>query len=337
MSEVMSEVMIESTIDSKAICQTSEQKPHREIAPDSKAVSFRIEPIGFVESIFVEKFAVPRQGVLVKNARSLIKLTGAYNRQEAVRGLLAYSHLWLVGYFHENLSKNSNQLLVRPPKLGGNQKIGVFASRAPFRPNNLGLSLVKLEGVEVRNKQVCILVSGCDYIEGTPIIDIKPYLAYADFPDESVSLGYATAPLTWVDEHASMLAAPDQARQRALEAALISDSPEANPAIKWQEEHLALVYRHNGTLLRAGYFANKSRKRSPESNELLELIQDIIWGQPAPGYHQKKLVASPKSSQPQAAKATQNKPREYGFTLRGINVRFCYQETTPVVTEVKLV
>lgn len=141
-----------------------------------------IQPIGIVHSCFKEKFAIPRQPALAPAATGEIELFAPYNDPVALEGLEEVSHLWLSFIFHQTLASahssiNSKpQLRVRPPRLGGNKKVGVFATRSTHRPNALGLSVVKLDGI--RNNR--LQISGIDLLNGTPLVDIKPYLPYAD-------------------------------------------------------------------------------------------------------------------------------------------------------------
>jgi len=137
----------------------------------------QIEPIAFFESALGSKFGVPRQSGLAKSLRGRITLQPAYARSEALEGIGGFSHLWLIWGFHLN-SESGASLTVRPPRLGGNKSVGVFASRSPFRPNGMGLSAVKIEAVNV--SEGIIEISGADLANGTPIFDIKPYVPYAD-------------------------------------------------------------------------------------------------------------------------------------------------------------
>ncbi|GHA59880.1 tRNA (N6-threonylcarbamoyladenosine(37)-N6)-methyltransferase TrmO [Photobacterium aphoticum] len=140
---------------------------------------YQIEPIGVIRSPYKEKFAVPRQPGLVPSARSEIVLQGDANALEAVRGIEQFSHLWLLFLFDQNLEAGWRPT-VRPPRLGGNERIGVFASRATFRPNGIGMSAVELIGVRQQDGNVIIELGGVDLVDGTPIIDIKPYIPYSD-------------------------------------------------------------------------------------------------------------------------------------------------------------
>ncbi|WP_318479375.1 tRNA (N6-threonylcarbamoyladenosine(37)-N6)-methyltransferase TrmO [Photobacterium leiognathi] len=142
-------------------------------------MSYSIDPIGIIHSPYKEKFAVPRQPGLVPSARSEIVLQGAANSMEAVRGIEQFSHLWLLFLFDQNLEAGWRPT-VRPPRLGGNERIGVFASRATFRPNGIGMSAVELKGVRHENGNVIIELGGVDLVDGTPIVDIKPYIPYSD-------------------------------------------------------------------------------------------------------------------------------------------------------------
>lgn len=135
--------------------------------------------IAIAHTPFGEKFGIPRQPGLAPSARGIIELLPPFNRPEAVRGLEGYSHIWLIFIFHGTQDQGWRPT-VRPPRLGGNQRLGVFASRSTFRPNPLGLSCVKLERVESGEDRVCLHVSGLDLMDGTPIVDIKPYIPFAD-------------------------------------------------------------------------------------------------------------------------------------------------------------
>ena len=127
-----------------------------------------------------EKFGVPRQSGLVPQLRGTIVFEPAYRNPDALRGLEGFSHLWLIFQFHQAVREGWSPT-VRPPRLGGNRRMGVFATRSPFRPNAIGLSCVKLEGVRQEEKLGPVLDdSGADLVDGTPILDIKPYLPYAD-------------------------------------------------------------------------------------------------------------------------------------------------------------
>lgn len=151
--------------------------------------AYTLDSIGVVSSPFKEKFGIPRQPALAKNITSEIIITPSYNRIEAFKALEQFSHLWLTFVFHQSI-RSEWKPSVRPPRLGGNKKIGVFASRSPFRPNHLGLSAVELVNIKHTNNQISIVIRGADLVDGTPIVDIKPYIPYSDaLPDATA--GYA--------------------------------------------------------------------------------------------------------------------------------------------------
>jgi len=139
-----------------------------------------IHPIAHFRSPFSSKFGIPKQSGLVKNVRGQIVFEPAYRSKDALRGIDEFDYLWLIWHFSAN-KHAPNSLVVRPPLLGGNTKMGVFATRSPFRPNGLGLSSVQLERIEWEtNEGPVIHVLGADLMDGTPIFDIKPYIVYAD-------------------------------------------------------------------------------------------------------------------------------------------------------------
>lgn len=183
-----------------------------------------ITPIARIETPFGEKFGVPRQsGIADCPGRIVFEMP--YRDPEAVRGLEGFSHVWLIWQFDRALRQTWSPT-VRPPRLGGNQRIGVFATRSPFRPNGLGLSAVELERVSLDEPDGPVLyVRGADMVSGTPIFDIKPYLAYADsYPDASGGFtdGDAGERLT-VDFPPELLARFDSGERQGLLSALAAD------------------------------------------------------------------------------------------------------------------
>ena len=139
-----------------------------------------LNPIAKMKSDFPEKFGIPRQSGLVKELQSTIIFEPEYRNSDALRGIEDFSHLWLIWQFSENIRTNWSPT-VRPPRLGGNARIGVFATRSPFRPNNIGLSCVELIGIEHTQEYGTVIhVAGADLMDGTPIFDIKPYIPYSD-------------------------------------------------------------------------------------------------------------------------------------------------------------
>lgn len=161
--------------------------PHKS-KPAAEALT--LTPVAYTHSCFKDKFGVPRQPGLTRNAHAELVIEPPFDREDAFRGLESASHLWLTFQFHEAVRAEWRPV-VRPPRLGGNRKIGVFASRSPFRPNSLGLSVVRNEGLAHRDDGRLVLrVRDHDLIEGTPILDIKPYLPFADSVP-GASLGWA--------------------------------------------------------------------------------------------------------------------------------------------------
>ena len=140
----------------------------------------QIAPIAKMHSDFSSKFGIPRQSGLVAELRSSIVFEPEYRNPDSLRGIEDFSHLWLIWQFSENVRHDWSPT-VRPPRLGGNTRLGVFATRSPFRPNNLGLSCVELIAVEhTENNGTVLHVAGADLMDGTPIFDIKPYIPYSD-------------------------------------------------------------------------------------------------------------------------------------------------------------
>jgi tRNA-Thr(GGU) m(6)t(6)A37 methyltransferase TsaA len=139
----------------------------------------QLTPIAIIRSPFKEKFATPRQSGLAPSIKATVEFLPEYNSAESVRGLEGFSHIWLLFIFHQHLGQGWSPT-VRPPRLGGNRRVGVFASRSPFRPNPIGLSAVKLLDIHNKAGVLTLEVQGADLIDGTPIIDIKPYVPYAD-------------------------------------------------------------------------------------------------------------------------------------------------------------
>lgn len=149
-------------------------------------------PIGYIESPYVEKFGIPRQSGIISTVESKIRLSEEFAHENFVRGLEHFSHLWILFKFHENIDKGFSPL-VRPPRLGGNKKIGVFASRSPFRPNFIGISAVELVDIK-KDKGLYIIVKGGDFANKTPVIDIKPYIKFADCVENAVCGEFQNSP-----------------------------------------------------------------------------------------------------------------------------------------------
>lgn len=138
-----------------------------------------IEPIGYIENDYKEKFGIPRQSGLSESVISRVIFEDEYTDRNYFKDIQEFSHIWLIWYFSD-VDKKNIKPTVRPPKLGGNKRVGVFASRSPFRPNRIGISCVKLIKVDFGYKRITLYVTGADLMNGTPIIDVKPYLPYTD-------------------------------------------------------------------------------------------------------------------------------------------------------------
>ncbi|SHJ49780.1 tRNA-Thr(GGU) m(6)t(6)A37 methyltransferase TsaA [Malonomonas rubra DSM 5091] len=191
-------------------------------------MTYEFTPIGAISSPYREKFATPRQPGLTKAAVARIVLSEEVSSPETVRELEGFSHIWLLFLFDKNYQQGWTPT-VRPPRLGGNKRVGVFASRSPFRPNPIGLSPVKLLAIEQQDGRITLKVQGADLIDGTPILDIKPYIAYSDAIADAVS-GFA-------DKAPSLL--PVEFSAAALEqvAGFVGQTPELEELVR---ETLAL-------------------------------------------------------------------------------------------------
>lgn len=179
--------------------------------------------IAHIYNDYTEKFGIPRQSGLNQALLSRIVMEPAYRVREAFRGIEAYSHLWLIWEFSEVPAEAPFSPTVRPPRLGGNTRLGVFATRSPFRPNRLGLSCVELIRVEESPEGPLLLVAGADLMNGTPIYDIKPYLPYADaVPDARVNEALIR-PRLQVDIPAELEARIPEEKREALKEMLALD------------------------------------------------------------------------------------------------------------------
>lgn len=186
---------------------------------------FSIEPIAKIKSDFSSKFGIPRQSGLVAELQATIIFEAAYRNADALRGLEDFSHLWLIWQFSENVRSQWSPT-VRPPRLGGNTRLGVFATRSPFRPNNLGLSCVKLIGLEQTQEYGTVIhVAGADLMDGTPIFDIKPYIPYSDCHPEALGGFTDTTPrqILQVNIDTTLLQRLPESKQEALIGVLAQD------------------------------------------------------------------------------------------------------------------
>ncbi|ARD23139.1 tRNA (N6-threonylcarbamoyladenosine(37)-N6)-methyltransferase TrmO [Shewanella japonica] len=174
-----------------------------------------IEAVAICRTPYKQKFGIPRQPGLV-NVKGWVELTPKFNQLDAVRGIEQYSHLWLLFCFHENLAQGWKNT-VRPPRLGGNEKLGVFATRSTFRPNGIGQSVVKLHSVVRRNGKICLEISGMDLLDGTPIIDIKPYIPFSDAIDNATGGIAQSAPELIEVQYSSLAETQVLAHSKALD------------------------------------------------------------------------------------------------------------------------
>ncbi|MEZ6196880.1 MAG: tRNA (N6-threonylcarbamoyladenosine(37)-N6)-methyltransferase TrmO [Planctomycetota bacterium] len=179
-----------------------------------------LEIVGRIRSPFREKFGVPRQPGLVPSARGELIVEPPFARPEAWRGIDGFSHVWLLFLFHLDADRRGDRLTARPPRLGGEERLGVFATRTGFRPNGIGLSVVELRGLEIETGSVTLRLGGLDLVDGTPVIDVKPYLPWADAVPDARG-GFAPAP-----------------PEASLE---VRFSPEASAALAGRPEREALI------------------------------------------------------------------------------------------------
>ncbi len=173
--------------------------------PPDTPPSYPFRNIGTIRSPYREKFAVPRQPGLVTAARAELQLLGDCNREEILRGLEGFSHVWILFVFDQVVGQGWKPM-VRPPRLGGNRRVGLFASRSPFRPNPIGLSVVPLERIEQRDGRWILHLTGVDLVDRTPVLDIKPYVPAVDAVPEARG-GFtrgleAEAPQVWFNDQA---------------------------------------------------------------------------------------------------------------------------------------
>ncbi len=158
---------------------------------DNVMTDFSFKSIGTIRSCFTEKFGIPRQPGLAPDAKAVLEISRPFQDHEAFRRLETFSHIWILFVFHQCLRDNWKPT-VRPPRLGGNRRVGVFASRSGFRPNPIGQSAVELVSIEKSHGKVRFHLKGVDLLDGTPVLDIKPYLPYADSLPQAEA-GYASA------------------------------------------------------------------------------------------------------------------------------------------------
>lgn len=176
-----------------------------------------IKPIARIKTEFPEKFGVPRQSGLAKDLRGKIVFEPQYRNPDALRGLEGFSHIWLIWEFSANRTTREWQPTVRPPRLGGNTHLGVFATRSPFRPNPLGLSCVEIDSIDLHTEDgPVITVKGADLMDGTPIYDIKPYIRYADSRQQAVC-GYVET----LQERSLKVVFPSELSEKIVDTSII--------------------------------------------------------------------------------------------------------------------
>ncbi len=158
-------------------------------------LTMTFDPIGFIRSPYTDKFGIPRQPGLVTAAEARLELLPPFAREEAFKGIDGFSHVWIIFAFHQDCLRAGWRPTVRPPRLGGRETVGVFASRAPYRPNPIGISAVEHLGLERDTRGLALKLRGIDLLDGTPVLDIKPYVPYADSLPRALS-GFATTPET---------------------------------------------------------------------------------------------------------------------------------------------
>ncbi|WP_312229814.1 tRNA (N6-threonylcarbamoyladenosine(37)-N6)-methyltransferase TrmO [Pseudescherichia sp.] len=202
--------------------------------------TFQFAQIGVIRSPYKEKFAVPRQPGLVKSGGGELHLIAPYNQADAVRGLEAFSHLWLLFIFHQTM-EGGWRPTVRPPRLGGNARMGVFATRSTFRPNPIGMSLVELKGIRCQGEQVILDLGSLDLVDGTPVVDIKPYLPFAEaLPDAKASYAQqapqATMPVNFTLELAERLPQLEKRYPHLRQFIVEVLAQDPRPAYRQQEE-----------------------------------------------------------------------------------------------------
>lgn len=191
-------------------------------------MDYKLKPIATIRTDFPTKFGVPRQSGLVKGLKGRIVFEKEFRDPEALRGLEGFSHIWLLWDFSEARREGKGwQPTVRPPRLGGNRRMGVFATRSPFRPNNIGLSSVRIIGIDLHTPEGPVIeVEGADLMDGTPIFDIKPYLPFTDsHPDAKGGFADPQTPFRGRTVHlsAELLSAYDAEHIEALREVLLSD------------------------------------------------------------------------------------------------------------------
>lgn len=209
---------------------------------------FTIEPIGRIRTPYGQKFAVPRQPGLAPDAYGLIEFFSPYSSEDAFRGLEDFSHIHVIFVF-DKAHQDKFHATVRPPRLGGNATVGVFASRSPFRPSSLGLSILKLIKVESIEGKVRLWVAGADLVDGTPIVDIKPYIPFVDSIPNAIG-GFAKNPpdcfkVDYSEKALEKLSDLDERHKRAITQTLSQDPRPAYKGDSDEKIYYALIYNRD--------------------------------------------------------------------------------------------
>jgi len=209
--------------------------------------TFEFSSIGTISSCYKEKFGIPRQPGLVLEAKAQLMLNAEFG-EESIRELDGFSHIWIHFVFHATLSQGWKPM-VRPPRLGGSTKVGVFASRSTFRPNPIGLSVVELYKVEMQKGAVILHLLGCDLLDGTPVLDVKPYLPYVDsiptakggFANESPQKSVEQQDISFTKEAQLQCAQASERLEQNIEA-LIRQIIQCDPRPSYQRIDYNRVY-----------------------------------------------------------------------------------------------
>lgn len=240
---------------------------------------YPFRPIGLVRSCYTGKFGIPRQPGLVTAAEARLELFAEFAREEAFAGLEGFSHLWLLFVFHDAIAEGWRPT-VRPPRLGGRRKVGVFASRSPHRPNPIGLSAVEFRGfVRGFDREgggrcgLALRLGGVDLLDGTPVLDIKPYVPYADCLPQASS-GFVPPP---IDQEREVVFSPQaMAQARALSQRRVP----AQRQVSTQPQALAQTQ----ALAQKQALAHGRAEESDEERHLVDLVTQVLRQDPRPGY-----------------------------------------------------
>jgi tRNA-Thr(GGU) m(6)t(6)A37 methyltransferase TsaA len=205
-----------------------------------------MQPIGIIESSYKEKFGIPRQSGLSKSSRACLKIPNNYggkSLRNSFDGLEEFSHIWVVFLFHE-LGQTAWKSKIRPPRLGGAKKTGVFSTRSPHRPNPIGISVVKLDRIEMTAKETLLFVEGGDFLDGTPVLDVKPYVPYADcYPKAKASWTAQKKPLLKVSFSKSANDALKKTDPKKNLKKLIQETIALDPRPAFQNENANYAFR----------------------------------------------------------------------------------------------